>query len=62
MPEGEWANNCILGGDQVSIVVQITDSCPECQANQFDIQALTYNKVQCVPACAGLTSIVLRSI
>lgn len=27
------------------MLVQITDSCPECQANQFDIQALTFNKV-----------------
>ena len=40
---GQYAGRC--GNDGQSIIVQITDSCPECGANQFDIQALTYSKV-----------------
>ena len=45
MSSGQWAGNCITGSDQVSVIVQITDSCPECEADHFDLQALTYNKV-----------------
>ena len=31
---------------KLGFVVQITDSCPECESNHFDIQALTFNKVR----------------
>ena len=42
---GQWKDNCITGDQQVSVIVQITDSCPECEEDHFDIQALTYSKV-----------------
>ncbi len=29
----------------MSVIVQITDICPECAADHLDIQALTYNKL-----------------
>ncbi|CAK0787061.1 hypothetical protein CVIRNUC_010277 [Coccomyxa viridis] len=59
-----FAGRCITGANAVSVIVQITDICPECAADHLDIQALTYNKlsamdtgriniqyrrVQCVP-------------
>lgn len=50
MSTGEYANNCITGPNQVSIIVQITDVCPQCEANHIDLQALTYNKVQLADA------------
>ena len=33
-----------------SIVVMITDQCPECEANHMDIQALTWAKVRTAPS------------
>ena len=33
-------------GSSQSITITITDSCPECEANHLDIQALTFNKVR----------------
>lgn len=53
---------CNADPQQRSVTVMITDSCPECEADHLDIQALTYNKVSpevmpkaCsgVPACKG---------
>ncbi len=32
------------GGESVTIMV--SDSCPECEADHLDLQALTYNQVQ----------------
>lgn len=40
---GEYAGRC--NSDGQSIIVQITDSCPQCELGHFDIQALTYSKV-----------------
>ena len=33
-----FAGRCITGPNQVSVIVQITDACPECESNQMDIQ------------------------
>jgi Lytic transglycolase len=43
--DGPWKGRCFTGSNQVSVVVQITDSCPECEADHIDIQALTFAKV-----------------
>ena len=40
-----FAGRCIKGDNAVSVIVQITDICPECTADHLDIQALTYNKL-----------------
>lgn len=40
-----FQGRCITGANQVSVIVQITDICPECAADHIDIQALTYNKL-----------------
>ncbi|KAK9835375.1 hypothetical protein WJX81_005549 [Elliptochloris bilobata] len=47
-------------GDQVSVIVQITDACPECEADHIDIQALTYNKIS--PMASGRISIQYRRV
>jgi hypothetical protein len=41
---------CNADPDARSITIQITDACPECQPDQLDIQALTFNKVTRIPA------------
>lgn len=30
-----------------SVTVMVTDACPECEPDHIDIQALTFNKVNC---------------
>jgi len=44
----------------VSVIVQITDSCPECEPDHIDIQALTYNKLS--PMSTGRISIQYRRV
>lgn len=44
--EGPWSGRCRTGDDRVSVIVQITDSCPECKADHIDIQAATFDKVR----------------
>ena len=34
------------GSTSATITVTITDSCPQCEANHIDIQALTFNVVR----------------
>ncbi len=53
-----FQGRCITGGNQVSVIVQITDICPECAADHIDIQALTYNKLS--PMESGRISIMYR--
>ena len=36
---------CSKDTNQRSVTVTITDSCPECEADHLDMQALTFNKV-----------------
>lgn len=55
-----FAGRCISGKDQVSVIVQITDACPECSTDQIDIQALTYNKLS--PMDTGRISIMYRRV
>ena len=43
---------CNSDPSQQSVTVLITDSCPECEADHIDMQALTFNKVgSCAPVC-----------
>ena len=42
------------------MIVQITDSCPECEPDHIDIQALTYNKLS--PMSTGRISIQYRRV
>lgn len=37
---------CNADPSQDSVTVLITDSCPECEADHIDMQALTFNKVR----------------
>ena len=45
MQLGDKPGSCQEDPKQRSIVVQITDQCPECGPNHLDIQALTWAKV-----------------
>ena len=45
---------------QVAVIVQVTDACPECEADHIDIQALTYNKIS--PMSSGRISIQYRRV
>ena len=53
-----FAGRCITGPNAVSVIVQITDACPECAADHIDIQALTYNKL--APMDTGRINIMFR--
>ena len=44
---GAKPGSCQADPRQRSIVVQITDQCPECGPNHMDMQALTWAKVSC---------------
>lgn len=46
---------CNSDPSQQSTTVMISDECPECEANQFDMQALTFNKVSLVMSCCSTT-------
>lgn len=37
---------CNADPNQDTVTVQISDSCPECEADHIDMQALTFNKVR----------------
>ena len=37
---------CSSDKNQRSVTVTVTDSCPECEADHIDMQALTFNKVR----------------
>ena len=60
MDTAPFQGRCITGANQVSVIVQITDTCPECEANQMDIQALTYNKLS--PMETGRISMMYRRV
>ena len=40
---------CNSNPNAQTVTVQITDSCPECEPDHIDIQALTFNKVGISP-------------
>lgn len=42
---GSKPGSCQSDPNNRSIVIQITDSCPECAVDQIDIQALTWAKI-----------------
>ena len=43
---GDQPGTCNPDATARSIVVQITDQCPQCESNHWDIQALTWAKVR----------------
>jgi len=45
---GDLVGSCQANPTLRSIVVQITDQCPECEPDHLDIQALTWAKVSSV--------------
>ena len=53
-----FTGRCITGDSAVSVIVQITDACPECAADHIDIQALTFNKL--APMNTGRINIMYR--
>ncbi len=53
-----FAGRCITGSNQVSVIVQVTDICPECASDHIDIQALTYNKLSSMET--GRISVMYR--
>ncbi|BDA46490.1 probable Expansin-A2 at N-terminal half [Coccomyxa sp. Obi] len=42
---GQFAGRCNQDPNARMVTVMITDSCPECEPNHMDLQALTFNKV-----------------
>jgi len=54
---GQFAGRC---GSAQSITITITDSCPQCEANHLDIQALTFNKI--APMAVGRIDIQYRRV
>lgn len=58
--DGPWKGRCITGPNQVSVIVQITDSCPECGADHIDMQALTFHKL--APMEVGRVNIEYRRV
>eukprot|EP00891_Asterochloris_glomerata_P004481 jgi/Astpho2/4481/fgenesh1_pg.00067_%23_63_t len=55
-----FQGRCITGSGQQSIVVMISDSCPQCEPDHLDIQALTFNKI--APIEAGRIDIRYRQV
>ncbi len=58
MDTAPFTGRCITGDSAVSVIVQITDACPECAADHIDIQALTFNKL--APMNTGRINIMYR--
>ena len=46
MQLGDKPGSCQADPNKRAIVIQITDQCPECEANHMDIQALTWAKAR----------------
>ena len=61
---GDLVGSCQANPTLRSIVVQITDQCPECEPDHLDIQALTWAKVSSfqpagvhvLASCTGVSS------
>lgn len=54
---GDKPGTCNPDPNGRSIVIQITDQCPQCGQNQIDIQALTWAKV-----CVSFTCYCLAKV
>ena len=48
MQLGDLAGSCQSNPTFRSIVIQITDQCPQCEPDHLDVQALTWAKVRSV--------------
>ena len=46
MQLGDKPGSCNPDPNRRSIVIQITDQCPECEPDHLDLQALTWAKVR----------------
>eukprot|EP00884_Botryococcus_braunii_P000413 jgi/Botrbrau1/10372/Bobra.146_2s0010.1 len=58
--EETWTGRCYTGPEQVSVIVQITDECPECKPDHIDIQAMTFEKL--APMHLGRVNIQYRRV
>eukprot|EP00884_Botryococcus_braunii_P022964 jgi/Botrbrau1/9351/Bobra.354_2s0009.1 len=56
----QFQGRCNSDPSERSVTVMITDSCPECASNQFDIQALTFNKI--APMAIGRIAMRYRRV
>lgn len=56
----DFNGKCDPDSDEESVTVQITDSCPECAANQFDVQAGTFGRI--APEVNGRISMLYRRV
>ncbi|BDA46488.1 probable Expansin-A7 [Coccomyxa sp. Obi] len=57
---GQFAGRCNQDSNARSVTIMITDSCPECEADHLDIQALTFNKM--APMALGRIDIQYRRV
>ncbi len=57
---GPKPGSCQQDPNKRSIVIQITDSCPECAANQLDLQALTWAQIANPSPAGGRVNIQYR--
>ncbi|CAL8464429.1 g3964 [Coccomyxa elongata] len=57
---GPFAGRCSKDSNQRSVVVTITDVCPECETDHIDMQALTFNKI--APMEVGRINIQYRRV
>ncbi|CAL8462617.1 g2150 [Coccomyxa elongata] len=57
---GQFAGRCNQDPNARSVTIMITDSCPECEGDHLDIQALTFNKM--APMALGRIDIQYRRV
>ncbi|KAK9869002.1 hypothetical protein WJX84_008231 [Apatococcus fuscideae] len=56
---GQYAGRCNGNGGE-SVTIMVSDSCPECEADHLDLQALTYNQLG--PMALGRMDIKYRRV
>ncbi|KAK9820245.1 hypothetical protein WJX72_007952 [[Myrmecia] bisecta] len=57
---GRFAGRCGADPNSRTVTIQITDACPECEANHIDLQALTFDKI--APMSVGRIDMQYRRV